>query len=301
MASSAERKLPPTYSALPDYKRDYVKKGVTRADVENQKKGRGLLTCCGMRFWEQDSTKPFESQKISCCDRPSQMIAVVCVSCDRLISGQHSCTSCSKLMCNFCCPEEEVFVCKNCNNDLQEFLPGQAATNKTTLSDTTTVDDSQPAGTKTTKEVESGGPTDDASAVGVKAKFQFALTHDYPIIEPMDISPGDLMVYVNEDGHHFAQLMAYTTGEDVATIRFGIKYDFGFLDVAATQSVPLSALYFPSSREALLLKTSIEYGPPGLTYLKTNSFFRHKSLKKGSQQDLHFMGEVSKLKRYVFL
>lgn len=209
-------------------------------------------------------------------------------------------------MCNFCCPAEEVFLCRNC----QQSVPAPAVgAGKTSVSDTT-VDDSQfqQSGNKNAKEVDSGGPTDggSASAVGelelrapeVQAE-ELVLSHDYPAIVPEDIVPGDLMVHVNSAGHHFAQLMKYTMGEDSATIRFGRNFNFGFLDTAVEQTVPLSTLYFPSSREAQVNKNSTEYGPPALTYLQTPSFFRHKSTRRGSHQDLHFMGEVSKLKRCV--
>lgn len=79
----------------------------------------GLRACCHAEY---DDSVHGKALKDGCsCNKPCDKCALVeCVSCTMKISGQHACSKCHKLMCNFCAGEEEdeaLKVCRTCKPD----------------------------------------------------------------------------------------------------------------------------------------------------------------------------------------
>lgn len=78
----------------------------------------GLRACCQKPF--DDSAEGNRLLDGCGCGKGADTCALVeCVSCDMRVSGQHACSMCRKIMCNFCGAGEEedsAKVCKLCRS-----------------------------------------------------------------------------------------------------------------------------------------------------------------------------------------
>jgi hypothetical protein len=88
----------------------------------------GLRACCRKPF---DESRDGMKLSDDCgCERPIRRGLVECVSCTNQISGEHSCSQCQKLTCNFCLGFGEnntlCHVCKHGTHRVVQGAPGEA-------------------------------------------------------------------------------------------------------------------------------------------------------------------------------
>jgi|AntAceMinimDraft_11_1070367.scaffolds.fasta_scaffold82743_1 hypothetical protein len=71
----------------------------------------GVRSCCKKRF---DNSQDGNKLGDDCCSIKSQCALFECVSCVWVVTGEHCCKTCSKIMCSECCDVLEVYECGNC-------------------------------------------------------------------------------------------------------------------------------------------------------------------------------------------
>ena len=81
----------------------------------------GLKACCRKPFNESQDGMKLSSDL--CCPKPLRAFLVECVSCTVQCSGQHGCSQCNKMTCNFCIGfGEDNTLCHVCKHGTQRVV-----------------------------------------------------------------------------------------------------------------------------------------------------------------------------------
>eukprot|EP00959_Pyramimonas_sp_CCMP1952_P122155 2553403-Pyramimonas_sp.AAC.1 len=283
----------PRLATLPEVLQKYVKKGFFCGyQFEAEKAIEGLFGCCSTVF------KSFIESRNTCCSNPQRTVLAICVSgeCDMLITGQHRCTECLHFMCNFCCPEEEVFICRDCQEGkttirgiVEKGLkpkasPPPAASKDVPISTPEAVqvdEDVSPEKTESETAHRRNAVSDDEE-VEVSPCPQ-AVAPTFPTIEVSDLEAGDLLVTISSDSvPMLCQVASYDplTNPQKLKVFAGAPGQHALSCVdrssASLIEVELMSCHFPT--QCVLTKTqkAWEYGLPGFKYCDQEAFFRHE-------------------------
>lgn len=300
----------PRLNEVPEELKQYVKKGTFCDDVlEASKVQKGLFGCCLKPF--DTNQKPFAQLASSCCPAAQGTVLAICVSnnCDMLVSGQHQCSKCWHFMCNFCCPAEEVFICKDCQETEKTSHQVFGAQNPTANEITAPAEPNQNEQKVGHSEATSNKTVsfDNGDETGLPSEEEVAKPGFSPVsrsVQPVniqlevgDLAAGDLIVTsINSKVHQLCQVISYDPSSPTKLkVYLGDPEDHALSCVNRATSkevyVNIADSYFPTQIPIKKTQQAWDYGLLGFTYCDHDAFFRHEQ-KRGRRLDLHFMCKV---------